>query len=170
MSVFNAFGLSFGLLLAGLALVAAWIFRTAAAPLAAKVALPTLLVALGCLTPYEINSVLGIPRMAALAALPDRAELIAFVARDNDKRADLWLTVEDAPPCAYEIDIDGAMKKLLRDARDRKEHGGRVMLVKRAEHAAKVSGHPGATEQQSADPTYTIDDSAFALPNKGSNE
>jgi len=76
----------------------------------------------------------------------------------------------DAPPRAYEIDIDEAMKKLLRDARDRKERGGRVMLVKRAEHAAKETGHPAATEQRSADPAYTIDDSAFALPNKGSDE
>ena len=92
MTFFNAFGLSFGLLLAGLAVIAAWVFRTAAAPLAAKVALPTLLVALGCLTPYEINSMLGMPRMAALAALPDRAELIAFVAHDKDRRADLWLS------------------------------------------------------------------------------
>jgi hypothetical protein len=81
---FNAFALSFGLLLAGLALIAAWIFRTAAAPMAAKLAVPALLVALGCLTPYEINSMLGMPRMSALAALPDRSELIAFVAHDED--------------------------------------------------------------------------------------
>jgi hypothetical protein len=167
---FTAFALSFGLLLAGLVLIAAWMFRTAAAPLAAKLALPALLVALGCLTPYEVNSMLGLPRMAALAALPDRAELIAFVAHDEDKRADLWLRVEDAPPRAYEIAIDEAMKKLLRDARDRKEHGGRVMLVKRAEHAAKETGHQGVTKQRSADPVYAIDDSAFALPNKGDGE
>jgi hypothetical protein len=166
----NAFALSFGLLLAGLALIAAWTFRTAAAPLAAKLALPALLVALGCLTPYEVNSMLGLPKMAALTALPDRAELIAFVAHDEDKRADLWLRVEDAPPRAYEIAIDEAMKKLLRDAHDRKEHGGRVMLVKRAEPAETESRHRGVTEQRSADPAYTIDDSAFALPNKGGGE
>lgn len=170
MTFFNAFALSFGLLLAGLVLIAAWMFRTAAAPLAAKLALPALLVALGCLTPYEVNSMLGLPRMAALAALPDRAELIAFVAHDEDKRADLWLRVEDAPPRAYEIAIDEAMKKLLQDARDRKEHGGRVMLVKRAEHVAKETGHQGVTKQRSADPVYAIDDSAFALPNKGDGE
>lgn len=170
MTFFNAFALSFGLLLAGLVLIAAWMFRTAAAPLAAKLALPALLVALGCLTPYEVNSMLGLPRMAALAALPDRAELIAFVAHDEDKRADLWLRVEDAPPRAYEIAIDEAMKKLLQDARDRKEHGGQVMLVKRAEHVAKETGHQGVTKQRSADPVYAIDDSAFALPNKGDGE
>ena len=62
MTFFSAFALSFGLLLVGLALVAAWTFRTAAAPLAAKLALPALLVALGCLTPYEVNSMLGLPR------------------------------------------------------------------------------------------------------------
>lgn len=170
MTFFNAFGLSFGLLLAGLSLIAAWIFRTASAPLAAKVTLPALLVALGCLTPYEINSMLGMPRIAALAALPDRAELIAFVAHDDDKRADLWLSVQDAPPRAYEIDIDEAMKKLLRDARDRKERGGRVVLIKRADHADKERGHQGVTKQRSADPAYAIDDSAFALPNKGGGE
>ncbi len=167
MTFFNAFALSFGLLLTGLALIAAWTFRTAAAPLAAKLALPTLLVALGCLTPYEVNSMLGLPRMAALTALPDRAELIAFVAHDEDKRADLWLRVKDAPPRAYEIAIDEAMKKVLRDARDRKEHGGRVMLVKRTEHTEIATRHRGVTEQRSADPTYTIDDNAFDLPNKG---
>ena len=170
MSCFNAFALSFGLLLVGLTLIAAWIFRTAAAPMVAKLALPALLVALGCLTPHEINSMLGMPKMSALAALPDRAELIAFVAHDNDKRADLWLSVADAPPRAYEVDIDEAMKKLLREARDRKEHGGRVMLVKRAEHAAKETRHQSVTGQISLDPAYTIDDSAFALPNKNGSD
>jgi len=167
---FNAFALSFGLLLAGLVLIAAWMFRTAAAPLAAKLALPALLVALGCLTPYEVNSMLGLPRMAALAALPDRAELIAFVAHDEDKRADLWLRVEDAPPRAYDIAIDEAMKRLLRDARDRMEHGGRLMLVKHAEHADKKAEHQGGFSQQPADHAYAIDESAFALPTKGSGE
>ena len=130
---------------------------------------PALLVALGCLTPYEVNSMLGLPRLASLAALPDRAELVAFVAHDEGKRVDLWLRVGDAPPCAYEIAIDDAMKKLLRDARDRKEHGGRVMLVKRAEHAEEER-HGAVTKQRSADPTYTIDENAFALPDKGSGE
>jgi hypothetical protein len=167
---FNAFALSFGLLLTGLALIAAWIFRTAAAPLAAKLALPALLVALGCLTPYEVNSMLGLPRSVGLAALPDRAELIAFVAQDEDKRADLWLRVEDAPPRAYEIVLDEAMKKVLRDARDRKEHGGRVMLIRRAEHAGKETGHQGVIKSRSDDPAYAIDESAFALPSKGRGE
>jgi hypothetical protein len=140
---FNAFALSFGFLLAGIALIAGWIFRTATAPLVAKLALPALLVALSCLTPYELNSILGLPRTAALSALPDRAELIAFVAHDEDKRADLWLRVEDAPPRAYEITIDDAMKNLLRDARDRKERGGRVVLVKRANDAGDQTTHQG---------------------------
>jgi hypothetical protein len=167
---FNAFSLSFGLLLAGLALIAAWMFRTAAAPFAAKLALPALLVALCCLTPYQINSMLGLPRMAALAALPDRAELIAFIALDGDKSADLWLRVEDTPPRAYEIALDEAMKKVLRDARDRQTHGARVMLVRRAEHADKETRRPGVTEQPSGDPAYTIDDGAFVMPKKAGGE
>lgn len=147
MTFFNAFALSFGFLLTGIALIAGWMFRTATAPLAAKLALPALLVALSCLMPYELNSILGLPRMAALSALPDRAELIAFVAHDEDKRADLWLRVEDAPPRAYEITIDDAMKNLLRDARDRKERGGRVVLVKRANDAGNQTTHQGVTKQ-----------------------
>jgi hypothetical protein len=167
MTFLSAFALSFGLLLAGLSLIAAWMFRTAGAPLAVKLALPALLLALACLSPYEVNSMLGLPRIAELAALPERAELIAFVAHDADKRADLWLRVEDAPPRAYEIAIDKEMKKLLQDARDRKEHGERVMLVMRAAATGKETGRQGAIRLRSADPAYAIDESAFALPNKG---
>ncbi len=112
---------------------------------------------------------LGLPRIAALGALPDRAELIAFVAHDESKRADLWLRVEDAPPCAYEIAIDDAMKTLLREARDRKEHGGRVVLVKRTEHA-EAERHGAVGEQRSPDPAYAIDENAFALPDKGGGQ
>jgi hypothetical protein len=165
---FNAFALSFGLLLAGTALIAGWIFRTAAAPLTAKLVLPALLVVLGCLTPYEVNSMLGLPKMVTPDALPDRAELVAFVSLDQDSRADLWLRVEDAPPRAYEIAIDEKMKELLRDARDRKERGGRVVLIKRTDRPDKETGRQGVSKQQYSDPAFAIDESAFALPSKGS--
>src|SRR5260370_7249238 len=70
MTFFSAFALSFGLMLALMATIAAWLFRTSGAPLIAKLAIPTLLVALACYAPGAVNAMLGLPMTPSFAPLP----------------------------------------------------------------------------------------------------
>jgi hypothetical protein len=163
-SFFSAFAASFGSMLLMAALMASWLFRSSGAPLVAKLAVPALIVALACATPYQVNPMLGFPISAQLAMLPPRAELIAFVVQDNDVRVDLWLRQGNAPPRSYEITLDNNLKKTLRDAESKLRHGGRVMLVK----ARLGTKRAGITEQSARDePGYEVDDTAFSLPPKG---
>ena len=81
MRFLNAFIVSFGGMLAASAIVVAWLFRTSSAPLVAKIAIPTILVALACWSPTTVNSLLGLPLTASFDELPERAELVAFVAQ-----------------------------------------------------------------------------------------
>ncbi len=90
MNFFDAFAASFGSMLLITALIGAWLFRSTA-PLIAKIAVPAVIVALACTTPYEVNTILGFPVLAPPATLPGHAELIAFVAHDDNSRVDLWL-------------------------------------------------------------------------------
>lgn len=158
MTHFSTFALSFGSLLLLAALIAAWLFRSSSAPLVAKLGVPLLIVALACATPYQVNAMLGYPFSAPAYSLPKQAELIAYVAKDEDKRVDLWLRVGDTPR-AYETTLDDKLKSTLREAQNRMGHGDRVMLVR---------GKPkqGLTSVQS-DPGYELDESAFSLPAKG---
>jgi hypothetical protein len=131
MSFFAAFACSFGSALLLMALIAAWLFRTSAAPLWTKLAAPAALVAVCCLTPYAVGSMLGLPRLVAFSDLPDKAELLAFVPHDDAGLVDLWLAAS-GPPRAYETALDPKLKQALRAARERMDRGGRAMLVKRA--------------------------------------
>jgi hypothetical protein len=163
-SFFSAFTVSFGSMLLMAALIASWLFRSSGAPLVVKLAVPTLIVALACATPYQVNAMLGFPVSVQLALLPARAELVAFVAQDNDARVDLWLRQGSAPPRAYEITLDDKLKKTLRDAQSKLHHGGRVMLVKTRLGTKRAGG----IEQSARDePGYEVDHSAFSLPSKG---
>jgi hypothetical protein len=58
-SFFSAFAASFGSMLLMAALISSWLFRFATAPLVAKIAVPALIVALACATPYQVNAMLG---------------------------------------------------------------------------------------------------------------
>jgi hypothetical protein len=159
---FSAFAASFGSMLLLTALIGAWLFRSSAAPLMAKIAVPALIVVLACATPYQVNAMLGFPVLAPPATLPAHAELIAFVAHDEDTRVDLWLRQSDAPPRAYETTLDNKLKRTLRDAQSRLGHGGRVMLVK----AGLRTRRTGVAEQRLPDDSsYELDDS-FSLPPK----
>jgi len=146
------------------AFIASWLFRSSGAPLVAKLAMPALIVAFACATPYQVNAMLGFPVSAQLAMLPTRAELIAFVAQDKDGRVDLWLRQGDAPPRAYEIPLDDKLKKTLRDGQSKLRHGERVMLVK-----ARLGTKRAGIDEHSArdEPGYEVDDTAFSLPPKG---
>jgi hypothetical protein len=160
---FNAFAASLGFMLLMAGLIASWLFRRSDAPLVAKIAVPALIVALACATPYQVNAMLGFPFSAPLAALPAHAELIAFVAQDANVRVDLWLREGDAPPRAYETVLDDKLKQTLREAQDRLGHGGRVMLVKTRKGPKRIS----VTDQHAPDDRgYELDDSALSLPPK----
>jgi len=138
MSLYLHFVLSFGALLALICVIAAWLFRTAAAPLWAKIVIPSAAVALGCYAPFAVGGIMGFPVSADVSALPDRAELVAFVAHDEDDQVDLWLRTDDAStgsaqaaPRAYETRLTKEMKKTLRQAQEAMAHGQRAMLAKR---------------------------------------
>jgi hypothetical protein len=160
---FSAFAASFGSMLLVAALIASWLFRSSAAPLIAKITAPALMVALACATPYQVNAMLGFPISAPPATLPAHAELIAFVAHDDDTRVDLWLRQSSAQPRAYETTLNDKLKRTLREAQSRFGHGGRVMLVK----ARLGMKRTGVTEQRAPDdPGYELDDSVVSLPPK----
>ena len=163
MNFFSAFVTSFGSMLLVAALIASWLFRSSAAPLITKITVPALIVALACATPYQVNAMLGFPISAPPATLPTHAELIAFIAHDDDTRVDLWLRESNAPPRAYETTLNEKLKRTLREAQSRLGHGGRVMLV-RARVGTKRNG---VTDQRAPDdPGYELDNSVFSLPGK----
>ena len=163
MNFFSSFTASFGSMLLMAALIASWLFRSSAAPLIAKIAVPALIVALACAAPYQVNEMLGFPISALPATLPAHAELIAFVSHDDDKRVDLWLRESNAPPRAYETTLNDKLKRILREAQSRLGHGGRVMLVR----ARLGTKRTDITEQRAPDdPGYELDDSVLSLPPK----
>jgi hypothetical protein len=160
---FSAFAASFGSMLLMAALIASWLFRSSGAPVIAKIAVSALIVALACATPYQVNAILGFPISAPPMALPAHAELIAFVAHDDDTRVDLWLRQSNAPPRAYETTLNDKLKGTLREAQSRLRRGGRVMLVK----ARLETKRTRVTEQHAPDnSSYELDDSVFSLPPK----
>jgi hypothetical protein len=169
MNFFSAFTVSFGLLLVLLAAMASWTFRTADAPLIAKLVVPASIFTLACATPNAVNSLLGFPVTVAFAALPDRAALVAFVAHDKERLVDLWLRQgDDAAPRAYETPLDANMKKTLHDAETRLARGERVMLAK---HRGGSGQSAGRNRQSVADDgSYELDVSAFNLPPKEGGE
>ncbi len=168
MTFFSAFCVSFGLLLVLMTAMASWTFRTANAPLIAKLVTPASIFTLACATPNAMNSLLGFPVTVALTALPDRATLVAFVAHDRERVVDLWLRQGDAAPRAYETSLDENMKKTLRDAELRLARGERVMLAKRRGE----TGQSASRNRQSIadDGSYELDVSAFNLPAKEGDE
>ena len=168
MTFFSAFSVSFGLLLVLMTAMASWTFRTANAPLIAKLVIPASIFTLACATPNAMNSLLGFPVTVAFAALPDRAALVAFVAHDRERVVDLWLRQGDSAPRAYETPLDENMKKTLHDAELRLARGERVMLAKRSGE----TGQPASRNRQSIadDGSYELDVSAFNLPPKEGEE
>jgi hypothetical protein len=162
---FSYFALSFGLMLLLVAVAATWLLRMTNGPLACKLGIGSALVALACIAPYQVNAMLGFPFSTQIAALPDRAELVAFVAIDGEMRADLWLRAGDTPPRAYEVIMDDKLKMTLREAQEHLRRGQRVGVAKRG-RAADRAEHRSFMQTDAADPGFELDDSAFALPQK----
>lgn len=175
MSHFAAFALSFGGFLALTALVAAWLFRTATSSLWLKIVLPTVMTALACYAPYSVANMMGYPVSVSMASLPDHAELVAFVAHDDDGRVDLWLRTDDAPR-AYDTALTAEMKRTLREAEQEMAHGRRAVLAKKADgkNAGKNGdGKDGVGRAGDSlglgqdDSSYVLDESALPeLPKK----
>ena len=165
MSHYLDFVIAFGALLVLMCVIAAWLFRTASAPLLAKIILPALAVSLGCHAPFAVNKIMGFPVTASISELPDSAELLAFVAHDQDKVVDLWLRDGDTPR-AYETKLTPRMKKTLREAEEAMARGGRAALRKEERPRSPGSnGDPlGIGDDQRI---YELDVSALsALPAK----
>ncbi len=109
MNFFSVFVLTYGFMLASMAVMASWLFRSSGAPLWTKVGLPVIAVALACVTPLEVNPMMGLPVTVSVKALPDRARLIAFLAHDEAQLVDLWLLCDRGPPKSYETRLDDRM-------------------------------------------------------------
>ena len=169
MSLFSSFALAAGALLVLLAVISAWVFRTSAAPLWAKIAVPTLTVAVACVAPLTVASLMGFPVSVDFADLPDRADLIAFVPHDDSHRVDLWLVVLPADtPRAYETALNTDMKKVLREAGQAMARGGRAVLTKTPgakKEGGKTAGDPLGIGGD--DSHYVLDPNALSnLPPK----
>lgn len=165
MSHYLHFVIAFGALLALMCVIAAWLFRTASAPLSAKIIVPSLAVLLGCYAPFAVSEMMGFPVAASMAELPDRAELVAFVAHDQDEVVDLWLRDGDIPR-AYVTKLTPRMKKTLREAEEAMARGEHAAL--RKEERARPQGLRGDPLGIGDDQRmYELDESALStLPPK----
>jgi hypothetical protein len=112
------FALVAGALFAGLVVVAAWSFRTSAAPLSIKLALPSAMLVAALCAPWPFAAMLGRALPIAADRLPDGARLLALQMFDGDARAQLWLS-EGAGTRLYEIEVGPNEKKQLRLAKQR---------------------------------------------------
>ena len=169
MSLANTFVYSSGALLLLTAIVAAWIFRSSNASTLTKMVIPVTLVIIVCVTSKQVPAILGYPLESKFDALPKRAELVAFLERDN-KRVDLWLLQSDGSLRAYDTVLDDQMKSVLKAALERKARGQRTMLQKPPAGKPGQPKRPGYADIRSGHPAYEIDDSAFALPPKGDQQ
>jgi hypothetical protein len=161
MTFFSTFVLTYGLMLTSIAVMASWLFRSSMAPIWAKVGLPILTVALACVTPLEVNPMMGLPVTASMEALPDRAQLVAFLPDDEAHRVDLWLRCGEGPPRSYETRLNERMKKTLREARQEMDSGRPAMLAKRKPALGSPDSHVDDQNE------YVLDDSVrSALPPK----
>lgn len=163
MSMFNSFVGTFGLLLLFTTGIMAWVFRSSTAPLAAKMVLPACLVTLAVVTPFRVLTLMGYPMRASMRDMPSRAELLAFLPYDDDKRVDLWLRQGSGQPRAYDIELTDAMKKTLRQAQSEQEQGNRVMLAKKGKIGPK---HQSYMDMDGGDAPYELSQDAFSLPPK----
>jgi len=156
-----------GAYLALLAVIGAWLFRTSSAPLFAKIIIPASLMILGCWAPFELPAILGWPIETTFAALPDKAELIAFLPYDDEKQVSLWLMPDGAPqPRAYSVEMTDDLKDTLRKAQKAKADGGRTVLAKVAKPAGKKRPHQQYSDIDGGNSPYVLQDGAFSLPPK----
>lgn len=142
MSAFASFAVAIGSLFCGLVVIATWTFRTSAAPLWVKIALPVLLTGAAVYAPFAFRDQLGRPIPSTLAEMPERINLLAFKPVDSEKRVDLWID-EGGATRAYEIPLDKKTAAALRQAMSQLARGRPAFLSKSGRAAsgrAKGSG------------------------------
>lgn len=156
--------ITIGLFFLLMAAVASWLFRTASIHGLVKVIVPSILVILACSLWYTIPTILGYPFDTAYAGLPQQAELIAFVPRDEEKLVDLWLREGSKDPRAYSVPLTDDLKQTLQKAKKALDNHDRAELAKRKANGKKRP--PGYMNIDGGDAPYELLDNAFALPKK----
>ncbi len=167
MTFFSQFSFVMGALCALMVMIACVLFRTAAAPMWAKISVPIIMVSLALYAPYSVNRLLGFPITVSLSTLPQSFELVAFEPMDDNGTVDLWI-MEGEHPRSFEIALDGEMKKTLRAAKENGLNEGRHVLLSRDKRSLvqKVAGYRDGQDA----PRYIVDPSvSTALPTKGGN-
>ncbi|HKN27743.1 MAG TPA: hypothetical protein VJY34_07605 [Roseiarcus sp.] len=117
------------------------------------------------MTPLEVNPMMGLPVTASVQALPERAQLIAFLPHDEAKLVDLWLRSGEGPPRSHETRLDEPMKKMLREAQQEMDNGRPAMLAKRKSAGQTVASSANSLLDDQTE--YVLDESVrSALPPK----
>jgi len=155
--------ISIGLFYLLAAVAASALLRTSSARFAVKIAVPTLLVALACVTYRTLPDAFGYPVETAFASLPHDAELIAFVPHDEDKKVDLWLKADASEPRVYSVELTDSLKRTLREAQEAQAQGRRTMLAKGGKPRG---GRPSLMNIDGGDAPYELLPNAFQLPSK----
>lgn len=101
----SAFAILVGATAALIAAMAAWAFRTAGAPLWAKVILCIAPVVITFGAPAALNQSLGYPVSTTFDSLPACFDLVSFSPDDKNNRVAIWV-IEGVEPRAYDLPID----------------------------------------------------------------
>lgn len=167
LAVISSLTISLGLFCLLVAAVAWWVLRTSSASLAIKMVVPVAMLVLVCASYRTLPDAFGYPVDVAFSALPQQAELVAFLPHDDEKFVDLWLVPEGSnDPRAYSVELTPQLKETLRRAREEKAQGRRAMLAKGGKKA-QGKGHPAYIGIDGGEAPYVLLPGAFSLPAKG---
>ena len=162
----SSFALYLGIFLTISAAASGLVFRLTSLPLAIRIAVPAVLVALACWTPTQVVSLLGYPVVTAYEALPPKAELLAFIPHENKdpKTVDLILSENGGDPRMYRTELTEGMKKMLKDASEEQRKGNRTEIGKKK--LVKKPAGQTYVDTDGGQAPYELLDNAFALPPK----
>jgi hypothetical protein len=165
----STFALAVGAFMLLNLLVAAYLFRTAHAPMWMKFAIPILTLLISWWTPTQVAALMGFPLDTTFASLPQQAELIAFVPHDDDKSVDLWLREDNKKdPRSYSVPLTEELKGTLRRAKEALA-GGRVELGKRGQ-PGKKRPHQQYSDIDGGSAPYELLPNSVNLPPKGTEQ
>ena len=167
MTSVSSLTITLGLFYLLIAVAASAMLRTSSAPFAFKVAVPSLLVILACVTYRTLPDAFGYPVETVFSALPQQAELLAFVPHDEDKKVDLWLKADASEPRVYSVAMTDSLKRMLREAQQAQAQGERTMLAKGGKRGP---GRPSLMDIDGGNAPYELLPNAFQLPKKEAGE